>query len=491
MVGGSDVDAGGRRLRVDFAGCYTSDPMTRVLIVDDDAPLRIALGKALTRKGIDVVDVASAEAALEPLKTGQLGGAVIDVCVLDLRMPGLSGLEVLRRTLGRRVPVVVLTGHGTVPDAVEAMRLGAANFMQKPVDADELAPVLEQAERVEPAAIADAMLGASAPVLQLIDKLNRIAETDDAVLFVGEHGSGKEIAARRVHELSTRKRNPFITFHVAAHPRDALEAELFGSRKAGLAGGEGREGLLARAGEGTLFVEDVADLSLEAQARLVRALEEKRYRAVGGDADRPVKARIVAATQRDLKSLVEQGRFRADLHYLLGVGPLHLPPLRDRGDDVILIARAWLGRALAERPAGREVEGTALRFSAEAEERLRKHTWPGNVRELVTIVKRAALFATGDVVDAYLVGELIAESPYAHGAAPPTPLATSAGEGPRAGQRVTLEELEKTHIRRLLDELHNVSEVARIVGIDRRTLQRKMIAWGFRDPRPADSDAEG
>jgi DNA-binding NtrC family response regulator len=463
--------------------------MTRVLLVDDDAPLRLALGKALARKGLEVVDLGSGEAALEPLKSGVLGDAPIDVCVLDLRMPGLSGLEVLRRTLGRRVPVVVLTGHGTVPDAVEAMRLGAANFMQKPVDADELAPVLRQAERVEPAAVADAMLGASPPVLHLIDKVNRVATTEETVLLVGELGSGKEIAARRVHELSTRKRNPFLSLYVAAHPRDSLEIELFGSRKGALAGGETRDGLLARAGEGTLFIDDVADLSLDVQARLVRALEERRYRAVGGEVDRPVKARIVAATHHDLKSLVEQGRFRADLHHLLGVGPLHLPPLRDRGDDVILIARAWLGRALAERPAGRNVDATVLAFAPEAEDRLRTHSWPGNVRELVTIVKRAALFAVGDVVDADLVGELIAESPFVLGAASAPP-PSSSGEGPRAGQRVTLEELERTHIRRLLDELNNVSEVARIVGIDRRTLQRKMIAWGFRDPRPADVDSE-
>jgi DNA-binding NtrC family response regulator len=464
--------------------------MTRVLLVDDDAPLRLALGKALTRKGLEVVDVASSEAALEPLKTGSFGGVPVDVCVLDLRMPGLSGLEVLRRTLGRRVPVVVLTGHGTVPDAVEAMRLGAANFMQKPVDADELVPVLKQAERVEPSAIADAMLGASPPVLALLDKLNRVSEAEDPLLFVGEHGSGKEIAARRVHELSTRRRNPFVTLYVAAQPRDAVEAELFGSRKGGLMGGDGREGLLARAGEGTLFIDDVADLPLDVQARLVRAFEERRYRAVGGDVDRPVKARIVCATQRDLKSLVEQGRFRADLLYVLGIGPLHLPPLRDRGDDVILIARAWLGRAVAERPAGRDVDTTELSFSPDAEERLREHAWPGNVRELVNIVKRAALFTAGNVVDAELVAELLAESPYAHGVAPPVSPPASSGEGPRAGQRVTLEELEKTHIRRLLDELNNVSEVARIVGIDRRTLQRKMIAWGFRDPRPADNDID-
>ncbi len=463
--------------------------MTRVLLVDDDAPLRLALGKALGRKGLEVVDVGTGEAALEPLKSGTFAGAAVDVCVLDLRMPGLSGLDVLRRTLGRKVPVVVLTGHGTVPDAVEAMRLGAANFMQKPVDADELVPVLQQAERVEPAAIADTILGASAPVLALLEKLGRMATTDEPILFVGEHGTGKELAARRIHELSPRRKSPFITMYAGALPRDTVEGELFGVRRPG-PGGEVREGLLARAGDGTLFIDDVADLPLDAQARLVRALEDRRFRAVGGEADRPMKARVVVATQRDLKTLVEQGRFRADLHYLLGVGPLHLPPLRERGDDVILIARAWLGRALAERPAGRDVDGAALTFAPEAEDRLRGHGWPGNVRELVTVVKRAALFAAGSVVDADLVADLLADSPFAHGQAPPTVPPTSSGEGPRAGQRVTLEELEKTHIRRLLDELNNVSEVARIVGIDRRTLQRKMIAWGFREPRPADGDAE-
>jgi two-component system response regulator AtoC len=464
--------------------------MTRVLLVDDDAPLRLALGKALTRKGLEVVDLASGEAALEPLKSGQLAGAAVDVCVLDLRMPGLSGLDVLRRTLGRKVPVVVLTGHGTVPDAVEAMRLGAANFMQKPVDADDLVPVLRQAERVEPAGIADAMLGASPPLLALLEKLTRVAAADEPVLFVGEHGTGKELAARRIHELSPRKKSPFLALYAGALPRDAVEGELFGVRRPGL-GGEVREGLLARAADGTLFIDDVADLPLDAQARLVRALEERRFRAVGGEADRPLKARVVAATQRDLKPLVEQGRFRADLHYFLGVGPLHLAPLRERGDDVILIARAWLGRAVAERPAGRDVEGTTLAFAPEAEERLRAHPWPGNVRELVTVVKRAALFTGGPVIDGELIGELLLDSPFSHGFTPPPVSSTSTTEGPRAGQRVTLEELEKTHIRRLLEELNNVSEVARIVGIDRRTLQRKMIAWGFREPRSAEQDVEG
>ncbi|HEY4222683.1 MAG TPA: sigma 54-interacting transcriptional regulator, partial [Myxococcota bacterium] len=197
---------------------------------------------------------------------------------------------------------------------------------------------------------------------------------------------------------------------------------------------------------------------------LLRAVEEKRFRPVGADVERPFRARLVAATQRELKGATD---FRADLFYRLSVIPLHVPPLRDRGDDIVLIARACLGRS-----TDREMALTPA-----AEDRLRRYSFPGNVRELVNLMKRAALFSTETTVDVEQIDELLAESPYAAAAE----LASSGDAGPRAGQRVTLEELEKTHITRLLSELKNVSEVARIVGIDRRTLQRKMSAWGLRD----------
>lgn len=461
----------------------------RVLLVDDDSHLRLALTKALGRKGFEVIDLAGGEGAIEPLKTGIGPTGPIDVCVLDLRMPGLSGLEVLRRSLGRKVPVVVLTGHGTVPDAVEAMRLGAVNFVQKPVDADELVPILKQAQRTEPANVADTMLGASPAMLGFLEKLDRAARSSDPVLLLGENGTGKELAARRLHEQSAHRRGPFVSINIAAVPRDALESELFGHRRGAFSGAaDARDGLMHRVGEGTLFLDEIGEMPLEMQARLLRAIEDQRFRPVGADSERPFRGRIVAATHRDLKALVEQGRFRADLLYRLGVIPLNLAPLRDRDDDVVLIARAWLNRAVVERPAGR-VADAEMSFTEAAEDRLRTYNWPGNIRELVSVIKRAALFSATDIVDDGLIGELIEESPFAHAAdLPPLPPSSSSGDGPRAGQRVTLEELEKTHIRRLLDELHNVSEVARIVGIDRRTLQRKMIAWGFRDPKPEAGD---
>ncbi len=462
---------------------------TRVLLVDDDPHLRLALTKALSRKGVEVIDLASGEGAIDPLKTGIGPSGPIDVCLLDLRMPGLGGLEVLRRTLGRKVPVVVLTGHGTVPDAVEAMRLGAVNFVQKPVDADELVPILKQAQRTEPSIVADTMLGASDAMLAFLEKLDRAAKSPDPVLLLGETGTGKELAARRLHEASANRRGPFVTVNIAAVARDLLESELFGHRRGAFSGAaDARDGAMHKVGEGTLFLDEIGELPVEMQAKLLRAIEDKRFRPVGADSERPFRGRVVAATHRDVKALVEQGRFRADLLYRLGVIPLQLPALRERDDDVVLIARAWLNRAVVERPAGRAADA-GLSFTDAAEDRLRHYGWPGNVRELVNVVKRAALFSASDIVDVDLVDELVEDSPFAHATdLPPLPLTSLSGDGPRAGQRVTLEELEKTHIRRLLDELHNVSEVARIVGIDRRTLQRKMIAWGFRDPKPEAGD---
>lgn len=470
------------------SGGYAAAMALRVLLVDDDSHLRLALTKALTRKGVDVMDLAGGEGAVEPLRTGVGPGGHIDVCVLDLRMPGLSGLDILRRTLGRRVPVVVLTGHGTVPDAVEAMRLGAVNFVQKPVDADELLPILHQAVRTDHAGVADAtILGASDTILAFLERVDRASSSSEPVLLLGETGTGKELSARGLHKGSPHAQGPFVAVNVAALPRDQIESDLFGHKKGAVSGAhEARDGALHRVQDGTLFLDEVAELPLDLQARLLSVIEERRFRPVGADVERPFRGRIVAATRRDLKGLVEQGRFRADLFYRLSVITLPIPPLRERGDDVILIGRAWLNRAVVERPAGRAGDAE-LGFSEAAEERLRRYEWPGNVRELITVMKRLALFAPGEVVEVDLVDEILADSPFVHAAElPPLSGPASSGDGPRAGQRVTLEELEKTHIRRLLDELHNVSEVSRIVGIDRRTLQRKMIAWGFRDPKPQD-----
>jgi len=449
----------------------------RVLVVDDDKSLRLALEKALRRKGLDVVLAHDGEEAIAPLLSGKdASGAPLDVCVLDLRMPKLDGIAVLQKTLGRLVPVVVLTGHGTIEDAVLAMRYGATNFVQKPVDADALLPVLTQAIAEGKKKPTSRMLGASPALTAFLEKIDRAARTEEPVLLLGETGTGKELAARRVHDLSSRADAPFVAFNAACVPKELFESELFGHMKGAFTGAQGaREGLLALAADGTLFIDEIGDLPPDAQAKLLRALEDRRFRPVGSDAERPFRARVVAATHQDLARMVEDGRFRADLYYRLSVVPLRLPSLAQRGDDIVLIARAILADlSTSERP---------LSLSREAEARLLAHRFPGNVRELINLMKRAAILSDDAVIGDATIARLLDENPFtvwasARPAEPEQPSTLDARL--QAGARVTLEELEKAHICRLLDELSNVSEVARIVGIDRRTLQRKMIAWGLR-----------
>jgi len=441
--------------------------MTRILVVDDDRALRLALKKALGRKGVEVSEAPDGADAIEPLKSGRTQEGEIDACVLDLRMPGTGGIEVLRRTLGRRVPVVVLTGHGTIPDTVEAMRLGASNFVQKPVDADELWPVLAQAMGEKDLADKAPILGASEVMQSFLHQLDRAADSPEPVLLLGATGTGKELAARRLHEKSPRRDAPFVAFNASAVPRDLFESELFGHKKGAFTGADrDREGLLAQAGEGTFFLDEIGDLSVEAQVKLLRVLEDRSFRPVGADGERPFNARLVCATHRDVPRLVESGAFRADLFYRIGVVPLTLPPLHERGDDVLLIADHWLERLARD--------GRKFVLTSSARDRLRRYGFPGNVRELINLLKRATIFSNESEIRCADLDELLKTSPFSG-------LSAAAERGPAAGQHITLEELERAHITRLLDEVQNVSEVARIVGIDRRTLQRKMLAWGLRD----------
>jgi two-component system response regulator AtoC len=458
--------------------------METVLVVDDDRSLRIALKKALRRKGCRVAEAVDGESALQPLRSGISSEGPVDVCVLDLRMPRLDGLGVLRKTVGRKVPVVVLTGHGSIGDAVEAMRLGAANFVQKPVDADELWPVLKQAAGEGKAGVDHEVVGESEAMKHFLGQLDRVSATEEPVLVLGETGTGKELAARRLHDKSKNAEGPFVAFNAACVPRELFESELFGHKKGAFTGAsEPRDGLLAEASGGTLFIDEVGDLPLDAQAKLLRAIEERSFRPVGSDTERPFRARLCAATHQDLAQMVEAGQFRADLYYRLGVVPLRLPPLRDRGDDLELLAARWLEKLSDDERQYSLTDG--------ARARLKAHAFPGNVRELINLIKRAVILSPSPEISEDQVDELLAHSPFTQWAetrpvavTPPLAGAPVLGEvdgGPRAGERVTLEELEKEHIKRLLDEVKNVSEVARIVGIDRRTLQRKMVAWGLRD----------
>jgi DNA-binding NtrC family response regulator len=436
----------------------------RVLLIDDDPAFRAAMGKALRRRGFEVSALADGEEAFAALRPGAESPA--DVALLDLRMPGLDGLDVLRRTMGRRVPVVVLTGHGTVPDAVEAMRLGAYSFLMKPVDAEDLAPVLTQA--AAPATTEQRLVGQSAPTLRLRGLLDRLADAEEPVLLTGETGTGKEVAARYLHARSRRAAAPFVAVNMATLPRELIESELFGHARGAFTGAERRKpGLLEEAGEGTLFLDEIAELPTEHQAKLLRVIETRTFRPVGENLERPFAARLVAATNRTLRAEVRAGRFREDLYYRLQVLPLEVPPLRERPDDVLPILDHWLAT----------VGRADLALADDARAVLLAHDWPGNVRELVNLARRLALFAEGGRVDAALVRRMLAANPFAAAAVPASPAPPTA-ESP---EELSLEAVERRHIERLLARHQNITRVAQILGINRRTLQRKLKAWGFEE----------
>ena len=443
--------------------------LSRVLLIDDDAAFRLAMAKALRRKGVEVLQASDGSTGIAALSHPEEPAP--QVAVLDLRMPGIDGLEVLRRTSGRRIPVVVLSGHGTIPDAVQAMRLGAYSFLLKPVDAEELYGVLLQAVRPGQTTPIE-LIGESPATRRLRELLNQLAPADDPVLLFGETGTGKEIAASYLHSHSPRATRPFVGVNVGGLPGELIESELFGHARGAFTGADRRKGgLFAEAEEGTLFLDEVAELPLEHQVKLLRAIETRRFRPLGEAKEEPLRARIVAATNRNLSSMVRAGTFREDLYYRLQVWPIEIPPLRQRRDDILPIAEHWL----------RRVSRLPLSFTDEARQILIAHDYPGNVRELVNVIRRVALFAVDGVVDGSLMRRMLAEDPFTMGLGGKTPGAPAAAAEPSEVSELdlSLRALEKQHIERLLREHRNITLVARLLEIDRRTLQRKLRSLGI------------
>ena len=444
-----------------------------VLIIDDDRPFRFALKKALTRAGYAVSEASSGEEALAELRRP---GAP-DAALLDLRMEGMDGLEVLRRRGAAPTRIIVLTGHGTVQAAVEAMKLGAFSFLEKPVDADVLGPLLDQAvsdaRRASGQAEGDMvppMVGVSPAMEEVRRFVARVGASEETVAISGETGTGKEVVARHIHLASPRSEKPFVALNAACVPRELFESELFGHKQGAFTGATSdRRGLFREAEKGTLFLDEVAELPFELQAKLLRALEARRIRPVGESREIPVDVRIVAATNRDLWSEVAAGRFREDLYFRLQVFPLVIPPLRERREDIVPLAEHLLGRV-----------GTGATLTPDAEQALVSHDWPGNVRELLNVLRRASLFADGKRVDGDLMRRMIAASVFAHsGTSPARERASQPARAP--GSSVTsLADMERQHIEQVLDEMGgNVTRAAVALGIDRRTLQRKLRAYGI------------
>ena len=389
--------------------------MPHILIVEDETIIRSALRRLLERNQYQVSEAGSVQEAQERFSI-----PTFDLIVSDLRLPGAPGTELIK--LGQGTPVLIMTSYASLRSAVDSMKMGAVDYIAKPFDHDEMLQAVARilrdrqstnsapAERPTGKTASDkpgvdnsngeiGIIGSCPPMQDLYVKIRKVAPTDSNVLIQGESGTGKELVARALHNLSKRAKAPMISVNCAAIPESLIESELFGHEKGAFTGASaGRAGLVEAADGGTLFLDEIGELPLEAQARLLRVLQEGEIRRVGSVQSQKVDVRLIAATHRDLKSLAKIGQFREDLYYRLHVIALKLPALRERGADVNEIANAFLLRQSAR------VNRTDLTFAADAEQAIRHYSWPGNVRELENAVERAVILSESPQISAELLG---------------------------------------------------------------------------------------
>jgi DNA-binding NtrC family response regulator len=379
--------------------------MEPVLLVEDKAELRAMLRKALERAGYIVEEAPDGNAAIDKVRSRRYL-----MVLTDLKLPGNSGIDVLReaRRVEPTLPVIIMTAYGSVEEAVTAMKEGAFDFIQKPVDLDHLKLLLERAARQQELLRENLLLreeyalrygfprivGEHPAMKDASNMTQRVAATDSTVLLLGESGTGKELFARAVHHLSPRAEQPFVALNCAAIPEGLVENELFGHERGAYTGAGARKmGKLELAHRGTLFLDEIGELPLAIQSKLLRVLEERRFERVGGTQEIEANVRIVTATNKDLRAAVADKTFREDLYFRIAAVPITIPPLRDRGEDVLLLAEHFLERFK------REFRKPALVLTADARARLRTYPWPGNVRELQNAIERAAILANGPPID--------------------------------------------------------------------------------------------
>jgi len=452
-----------------------------ILIVDDDRTQAETLARVLRLEGYGAVVAESGRDAL-----AELDGGRFDLVLTDLKMPGMDGIELFRKIEEGRpdLPVMILTAHGTIETAIEAVRAGVADFLQKPVYAEELIHrfekvLRERALQSENAELkkrllhrdrGDAMLGGSEPMTRLREEVGRVARTEATVLVLGESGVGKELVADAIHYGSARAGGPLVKLNCAAIPENLLEDELFGHERGAYTGAtQRRKGRFELADGGTLFLDEIGELPLGLQVKLLRLLQERRFERLGGSESIEADVRIVCATNRDLEAKVRAGSFREDLYYRINVVPIRVPPLRERGDDVVLLARHFARDAGARN--GRPIEALA----PEALAALRGHPWPGNVRELRNVVERAVIMGRGPVLRAedLSVGPAPATADSNGDAAVPDDDAALIRELMQS--RIAFEEFEReVLVRALRRNRGNQSRAARMLGMTRRTLQYRI-----------------
>jgi two-component system, NtrC family, response regulator len=463
--------------------------MPHVLIVDDELNIRRVLAAMLARAGYEVTTAEDGEQALAVLHK-----TPVHVVVTDLVMPRLGGMELLQRVATEfpDVPVIMITAHGTVDSAVAALKAGAFDYITKPFEQEELKKVIAKATRAHdlerhnvhptPGEGEKPPLVGHSPAMRQIDEIvAKVADSPSTVLITGESGTGKELIARELHQRSSRRDKPLIKVNCAAIPKDLVESELFGYEKGAFTGAVGsKPGRFELADGGTLFLDEIGEIPVEMQVKLLRALQESEFERVGGIKTLQVDVRLIAATNRDLKALIAEGRFREDLYYRLAVVPIALPPLRDRRGDIPPLVEHFIGKY--NRRLGKRVTSV----DEEAMQVLLAYPWPGNIRELENLMERSVLFADGPVIDGASLPEALREraggvtTPIA-AVGPLGAIAAPSGASMKEIVRQAQAELERELITRALEETSgNVTHAAKRLQISRKSLQMKMKELGLR-----------
>ncbi len=432
------------------------------------------MSRALQRRGFTVIEALNGDEALKAVGQSDCSAAVI-----DLRMPGMGGLELLQRLREQysALPAIVLTGHGSISTAIDAIRLGAFHYLTKPCDISELEIYLRKAierhhiqrenERlrgdVERSRNSCGITGQSGDIQTVLDLIERMKDSDAPVLVTGESGTGKELVAQALHNRSQRNGQPFIAVNCATLKPELLENELFGHVAGAFTGAiKRKEGLLAIANGGSLFIDEIVDMDPNVQASLLRVIETGEFRPLGSTKVRTTSTRIIAAANRDLSGQVKAGIFRQDLYYRLNVLVIHTPPLRNHTEDIPLLVETFLQRS--------DAVHKGITFSPDAFQVLQSYPWAGNVRELFNVCERAVLLRDGNVISSDAIRALLSMD---------SPPLTQKRSNPILQ---SLDQAEKTHIQAILNHTEgNISQTADILQIDRRTLQRKMIKYGLRE----------
>jgi two-component system response regulator HydG len=455
----------------------------RILIIDDDRSMCEVLESELRRREFEVSWVVTPQEALSRFEQEDFG-----LVITDVNMPGTSGVDLCRQLISRRedMPVIVITAYANMETAIAAIRAGAYDFVTKPFDMDELALTIERAlkhralreevkrlrKAVDGTQRFEEILGSSPAMLKMCELVTRVADTETTVLITGESGTGKELVAKALHAKSGRKEGQFVAINCAAMPENLLESELFGHTRGAFTDARtARPGLFIKASRGTLFLDEIGEMPAGMQAKLLRALQERTVRPVGGDQEQPFDARIIAATNRDLETEVEEKRFREDLFYRINVVRIHVPPLRARGSDILLLAQHFLDRYAAQ--SRRPVAG----MTSAAADKLLSYPWPGNVRELQNCIERAVALAQFDQIGVDDLPEKIKDYKTAR----------ISVESNDPAELLPMEEVERRYILKVLEAVGgNKTLAAQVLGFDRRTLYRKLDR--VREPPPR-SDA--